>query len=279
MSLMEELAQNGVSAEDLEKAASVRLFEKVATEEGIEFSQLNDEQIEELYSHFVQNVLPAMSGEEGGAVTQPEGKQASAPAESPMTAAEKTASILLFQKVAADENVDLEALPQEQLEGLYAHFLENVLPTMVEEEETKQANASDVEEARAKLAEVEILGRHMARSMHDELNKMAMSGDDMKAMLEKGKDKAKEYGKKAKDVAMSEPEGQPDALKGKSLFKKKADAPVSMFDKLATDRANEILAANNVEPEAQSMTAEQFDEAVTARAVEMLQESGYTFEE
>lgn len=327
MSLLDELSQNGVSAEDLEKAASVRLFEKVAASDGVDLSKLNEEQREQLFAHFIENVLPGMLNEEQAAQPVQAGD------------AEKAASVMLFQKVAADENVNLSKLNEEQLEQLYAHFLENVVPGMVQPaEETKAASAEEVEEAQAKLAEAEILGRHMARAYVDELQKTATKSvmDPAEALLgpsfmevlrnastgassgPAGKFFSKGglahnigrgvYG--ATDWAQKHPGtagiigasglgaaglgagalGLGAYLKGRSTGKKKglakglaqglaqaeADKHASLFDKLATDRANEILAESGV---AQESAEPSFDDLVNARAVEILKENGYTFQE
>jgi len=100
MSLLDELANNGVSAEDLEKAASVRLFEQAAADEGIDFNEMNDDEVVNLYNYWLD----------------------------------------------ADGEVE--------------------------------GNDDDVEEAHAKLAEAEILGRHMARAFTDEQEKLADYDDD-----------------------------------------------------------------------------------------------------
>jgi len=291
MSLMETLKEQGVTAEDLEKAASVRLFEKVAASENVDLNRLNETQVDELYDHFVQNVLPTMGGEEGVQEPTPELKTAAAheqaaatvlflkqasdeqidlggmdgakinelyahftenilpdmlkeePAEGEKEAGMRPPTVCLFEKVAADENIDLDGLSDEQLGGLYGHFLNEVLPSMLPSEaapeaapESKTASAEDVEEAAAKLAEADILGRQMATSFMAELNKQA--------------------------------EAAPAA-------KEEKNASTPLFDKLAEERAAEILKANGVEPDAEP----QLDDMVNARAVELLQARGFSFEE
>jgi len=104
MALMDELAARGITSEDLEKAASARLFEQAAAAEGIDLDTLNDSQINELYGVWA-------NGDAG---------------------------------------------------------------------EAKTASAGEIEEAHAKLAEAEILGRHMARMYMDELGKEAASMADLR---------------------------------------------------------------------------------------------------
>jgi hypothetical protein len=49
MSIFDTLAESGVTQEDLEKAASARLFAEAAAAEGIDLSELSEDQAEELY--------------------------------------------------------------------------------------------------------------------------------------------------------------------------------------------------------------------------------------
>jgi hypothetical protein len=208
MSLLSELEARGVTAEDLEKAASVRYFEKAAAAEGVNLDELDEGQVEELYASFihnrasavddhskeasamnpdiidlfektaaaegidlgemddaelaelyeyyVENVLPEQIGEDGGDYDEEE-KDASYEG--------------LFFKTAAAEGIDLDALNQYELEELYEHYIENVLPEQIGGGEKSAAD----EEAYEKLAEAEILGRHMARSYMDEMDKEATS--------------------------------------------------------------------------------------------------------
>lgn len=306
MSLIDELAGTGVSTEDLEKAASIAIFEKVAAADGIDFNELDDNQVEELFQYFLTDVLPDMSNEE-----QAVEEEAINP--------EKAASAILFEKMAEEEDIDLDSLTDEQLQELYTHFLDNVIPSMTEEQPAqKQASAEEVEEAQAKLAEAEILGRYMARSFMDELNgaeKQAGVGTSLHNLMHNLKGGG--VSRAAKAVASHNPgtsaSGQ-KALGGalkktiranraagasagalgtaslaagayglKKLHdKKKAkkdeskEASAVLFDKLAEERANEILEANGVGQEESELS---FDDMVTLRAVEMLQGAGYTFEE
>lgn len=282
MSILDELAQSGVTAEDLEKAASVRLFEKAAAEENIDLGAMSDEDKNALYNHFVENVLPQLMG--GGETSQQETaqepKQASAPEQE--VDLEKVASLLLFEKLAEEEEIDLSSLSEEDLTGLYSHFLENVLPEMVQEHTESAEKKAETEEAQAKLAEMEILGRHMARSFLDEVNKEAASPTIVPASGLTGKQKALLGGGAALGTAAL----GAGAYGAKKMYdKKKGSKEASaLFDKLATDKAREILEANGINPDTGEKTEQaaeepNFDELVEARAIEMLQAHGYTFEE
>jgi len=153
MSLLTELESRGVTAEDLEKAASVRLFEKAAAAEGVDLDSLDENQVEDLYVTFLSNQS-----------TDDYTKEASAMNDE---------IVDLFEKTAAHEGIDLDDMADDELAELYNHYVENVLPVQVGEYE-KEAS---VDEATEKLAEAEILGRHMARAYMDEFEKEARKGD------------------------------------------------------------------------------------------------------
>jgi hypothetical protein len=150
MSLLSELEARGVTAEDLEKAASVRYFEKAAAAEGVNLDELDEGQVEELYASFIHNRASAVDDHS---------KEASAM---------NPDIIDLFEKTAAAEGIDLGEMDDAELAELYNHYVENVLPEQIGGEK----EASD-DEAYEKLAEAEILGRHMARAYMDELDKEA----------------------------------------------------------------------------------------------------------
>jgi hypothetical protein len=154
MSLLEELESRGVTAEDLEKAASVRLFEKTATAQGVDLDSLDVNQVEELYTVFVSNQSHDDHHKEASAMNEE--------------------IIDLFEKTAAHEGINLDDMHDEELTELYNHYVENVLPEQVAEYD----DGEEVEDAHAKLAEAEILGRHMARAYMDECDKEASYGDD-----------------------------------------------------------------------------------------------------
>lgn len=350
MSLFDELAKNGISAEDLEKAASVRLFEKAAADEGINLNELTEEQVNALFEKYVTEILPAQAG----------GEPAQDPKQASAIDAEKVASVTLFQKVAEEENIDLNTLDEKTLEGLYQHFLENVLPGMVQEQESKQANAENIKEAQAKLAEVDILGRYMARAYADELQKiarevgppsreeiegaigggkqlekgqsplshaastkggvrpafnigdkeeleeMARSGKGVRATISQAATRGKELataagarGKSLGGAALGAMKAHPKTTAGLAAaglltaggltygghkLKQKheaAEKTSSLFDKIAEEKAVEILQANGIDPATGAKAEETqptFEDAVNARAIEMLQAAGYTFE-
>lgn len=279
MSLLEDLAQNGISAEDLEKAAAVRLFEKVAAAEELDLNALTEEQVEAAFNHFVEEILPGLVSEEA--------EEAEGDAEG--IDAEKAASVFLFQKVAEDDKIDLDAMNPEDVQELYNYFLAEVLPGMIGSDEEKKASAAEVEEAQAKLAEVEVLGRHMARSFHDEQQKIAAGINPVQAAKNIGQAGvylARNHPGKAALIGAGGLATAGGAAYGAKKLKDKmtadktteASAP-GIFDKLANERALEILQANGVNPETGAVEEPSLDDLVNARAIEMLQAAGYTFEE
>lgn len=67
MSIFDTLVESGVTQEDLEKAASARLFAEAAAAEGIDLSELTEDQAEELYAFWAnggEEVEKAASAED-----------------------------------------------------------------------------------------------------------------------------------------------------------------------------------------------------------------------
>ena len=146
MSLLTELESRGVTAEDLEKAASVRLFEKAAAAEDVDLDSLDENQVEDLYVTFLSNQSNDDYTKEASAMNDE--------------------IVDLFEKTAASEGIDLDDMADHELAELYNHYVENVLPEQVEEYEKGASGDEEYE----KLAEAEILGRHMARAYMDEMD-------------------------------------------------------------------------------------------------------------
>lgn len=153
MSLLNELQARGITTEDLEKAAAVRLFEKVAASEGVDLNALEESQVIELFENFT-----------------------STPTSSKEASAMNDAVIDLFEKTAAAEGIDLDEMSDEDLAELYEHYIENVLPEQLGDYDDDDDDVK-VADAQEKLAEAEILGRHMARAYMDELLKEGAAPD------------------------------------------------------------------------------------------------------
>lgn len=93
---------------------------------------------------------------------------------------EKQAQIELFSKLAAENNIDLNALTDEQVQGLWDTTFKTASDEEGKKEESDeekkekaQAEFAEKKEASDKLAEADFLGRTMAHSYVDELRKIA----------------------------------------------------------------------------------------------------------
>ena len=197
MSLLDQLVSRGVTSEDLEKAAAVRLFEKAASAEGVNLDELSEGQVSDLFNQFTSNSHPTKEASTMNddvidlfeKTAAAEGINLEEMAQDDLAelythfvanvlpqqqqqkqAAAEEIVLDMFQKTAAAEGIDLEEMGEEELEQLYNHYVENVLPDQLneggEDDEEKVASAHE------KLAEAEILGRHMARAYVDEMNKV-----------------------------------------------------------------------------------------------------------
>lgn len=168
-----------ISKEELEKAANVRLFEKVAAVNGIDLNKLDNTKLAEMYRHFEAEVLPRI-------IEQDQQEKQAAAVHAKLASLTEPQIWDLFEKQAAAEP-DLVAagglgeLSDDQLKLGFAHFLENVLPIMAAQDfapvtPEQASKIAEVQEAQVKLAEAEALGRHMARAFYDEASKLAAAG-------------------------------------------------------------------------------------------------------
>ena len=121
---------------------------------------------------------------------------------------EKTAQNMLLQKLAEEEGVDLSSLSEEQLQALANEVLsdeEQAYPEQTEEYLAK--------EAQAKFEEADFLGRVMAHSYTQELEKIAAGGlvdasgnpvssgsNRVKRTLLRAADRSEEVGRKMTDT-------------------------------------------------------------------------------
>jgi hypothetical protein len=264
---------------------------------------------------------------------------------------EKTAQNMLLQKLAEEEGVDLSGLDEEQLAALAQEVLGGEEQQAASEEQVEmspeETEAYLAKEAQAKFEEADFLGRVMAHSYTQELEKIAsVRGLAMKAgkglargaewvgekltpkkLTQHVAEKARKahgqkmYGTMRKkgltpgDIGefMKDPSYSRAHLRGSLNAQAKAgeklhkrvgagaagaatlatggavhhgmkEKDASAFEKLAELRAAEILQANGVdpstgapmqEPQEQMGQEEQFGQALDQRAVEILAENGY----
>ena len=93
---------------------------------------------------------------------------------------EKTAQAAMLQKLAEDEGIDLSGLSEEQLDALAQQVVSDQDGAAAPDDGAQAADngvsagdANAEEEAQAKFAEADFLGRVMAHSYTQELNKIA----------------------------------------------------------------------------------------------------------
>lgn len=226
-------------------------------------------------------------------------------------AIQKQAAAELAEKLAEEGALDLKDLSVEQLEELAASVMEPVKPVEEVKPEEKPAAEKTAEtgkeepkteeisdEDKKKLAEADYLGRVMAHSFWQEsreISKQAASQEKTAAVGEK----LKALAGKAKGFAAANPKKTVGAAAGAAGFaagrmSKKSSATPAL-DALAAARAQEILEANGIKPEAKveekpateekpaEKTAaddqEQKDlalaNAVEEKAIALLKEQGY----
>ena len=168
---MNEIFSRATDADlDVELAAAGELLQKIAEQEGIDLSQLSDEDVAELMA----DLLPKTAADEGehesareeSSENPKKKKKEEAKMASDVTFADVAVEL---NKVAANEGIDLDSLDRAQ----YHELFDIVAESMQDPEYMENKLAED--EANAKLAEADALGRYMARAFMDEQEKIAES--------------------------------------------------------------------------------------------------------
>ncbi len=223
---------------------------------------------------------------------------------------EKTAQAHLLTKMAEQHNIDINQLSDEDIQALLTQLLGNLdqhpeaQVNQMQGHGTSQAPNAQMpttgntspnitqnmaKEAQARLEEADTLGRVMAHAYTDELQKIAgvsaggtprsikgaIGNMALKAKM-KGRAHMQDHGKKYLGGAAIAGAG---ALAGRAS-KKEKNASSLAFEKLANDRAIEILNTLGIgqdQESAQEPAQEDvsFDQAVDTRALQMLAEAGY----
>lgn len=238
-------------------------------------------------------------------------KTASAPAPSTEDV-EKQATVELFLKAAADQNIDLRSMEDGAVEKLYSNFSQNLAAektaaaqpaapaAKTASEEEKKKEHEKVEEAKKeheekhamakKAAEADAMGRIMAHSYVQELRKIASTkvAELPPALLAHMKGK-EEDGKGEK----KEEKHEPPAHEEKKDEKDEKKAAVSALDDVAHQTAVKMAAAegfdpkeceqkiaavrilNLVSPDSVKVASAPFEAAVHIRALELLEAAKY----
>lgn len=199
---------------DTEIAAAGELLQKVAAEQGVDLTELSDEDVAELMT----DLMPQVQAEKVASAAVPATE--SIPAET-VTYADVAVEL---SKVAAAKGVELASLSRED----YHAAFDAVATDMASPEYGTQKQAE--EEAESKLAEADAIGRYMARSFMDEQEKIAASWQGVKDVLKGGI-------AKAKNLAAKTPGTVGRTLRGGEMREKaRAAKSVSGIERL-TDRA------------------------------------------
>jgi len=226
---------------------------------------------------------------------------------------EKEAQARLFLKTASEQNIDLNALPEEKVAELFEAFVENlnapVEETKVAAEDKKEepsvaAAKKELEEKKAaaeKLAEADFLGRTMAHAYVDELQKIAsaqattqqkvaamppallaaMSGKKDEKSDDKKSDDKKDDEKKSDDKDEKSDKPNPFAKKASAIDSLAYSKAIELvkdagFDvKEAADRLNAAATLNLLGESTKVASAQDLNTAVQVRALELLEAVGY----
>jgi hypothetical protein len=161
---LNEIFERATDADlDTELAAAGELLQKIAQQEGVDLSELSDEDVAEL----MVDLLPKTAADEGehkSAREEYEYRKRETKMASEITFADVAVEL---SKVAANEGIDLDGLSR----GQYHELFDIVAESMQDPDYMENKLAQD--EANAKLAEADALGRYMARAFMDEQQKIA----------------------------------------------------------------------------------------------------------
>lgn len=225
------------------------------------------------------------------------------------TDVEALATAELTSKLAAADEINLDGMSDDEAEALASELIgsdssDEEAPAETEEaaseeEETEEKTAGEeTTEAQEKIAEADYLGRVMAHAYvaeRREIEKQAAAGSELATVAKKGKGAAGKVMEHVKKHGKSYGAGAAGAgagfMAGRKSKKASAEAPeaateeLSALDRLAVARAQEILKENGVDLEQEKKSsldeekAAQLAAKVEERALAMLNEAGYKFEE
>lgn len=263
MSLIDELAQQGITQEDLEKAASVRLFAADAAAEGIDLSQYDESTVEGLYEHWLN-----LRADEAGEV-----KQASFEDEAREEARAKLAEAEYIGRYMARVYVDelekqagareMGATAAKKARELAGH-IPGVGDISRGASKLRGAHAAHkAGRAAAEFGEKHRGKKYVGGAMGAAADKVKGGADMVRNALGKSglKDVAKGGGKMVGTAGLI-------GLAAKGAVGEKRGSGLSDFDELVAARIDEILGNDTVT----------LEDAVDAAALEVLEAHGYTFE-
>lgn len=273
------MADNAVTRE-----MALHLFAKQASAEGIDLSNVNEQQFQSGFEAFQQEILPEMLAN-GGNPVLPEGaedqtgKVASAHAggggaEEEPSIAEKIAAAQnalawnAFLKVAEAENFDVAGLlaageeGQKKVAEVYGHFLVNGVPQLFEREKQAAAEKEAAAQAERSLAEVTVMGRHFGDVAFDHImGKLASAG-----LVQY----TPRFAKQAEDEECEDEDKKGKGKDGKKpmppQFGKGASAGNDFIEAIAAQRAHSTL----VQEQGDKAASGSLEDAVVQRTQEIL---------
>jgi hypothetical protein len=130
----------------------VDLFEKTAAAEGLDLTQLEDDQLAQAFEYFVSDVLPGIIEDAEGGVDQGGDKIASAM---------QAVAFREFEKAASAQQIDLNDYSEEEVLNAFAQWLSEDVPAHFQQEEAQAHVEQAAKVAAANLAEIEIMGQHL----------------------------------------------------------------------------------------------------------------------
>jgi len=158
----------------VDEQAALELFAKQASAEGIDLEQLDDEQVEAAFAHFVENILPEMfEGEK-----EAEAEEVEDTLESKIAAAQNAIAFDAFVKAAAAEGVDLNDLSEDDVAELFGAWLVQDVPALFEEQAKEAELLEYAKIAEANLSEMTVMGQHLGEVAADAFLAKIAAGED-----------------------------------------------------------------------------------------------------
>ncbi len=198
---------------------------------------------------------------------------------------EKVASVELFTKLAAQEGINLNNLDDDQLGELWDHtFSKQAEDAPAEEDEqakvaaAAQAEFDSSQEWSEKVAECDKLGRIMAHSYVQELNKIAADQEGTDGEGKKCPDCGKEdctcpAADKGNDKGDDKEASAIDQLAGRHAVELAKEAG---FDEaMAIERISSVMTLGLCAPSEKTASAESVEETIHIRALEHLETAGF----
>lgn len=236
-------------------------------------------------------------------------KTASAPQAAEDGDLQKQAQVELFCKVAAEQNIDIQSMSDDQVEQLFTNFVNNTKVAADksegdEDEKKKETATKELEEKKAEAAEFaryDFFGRQMAHAYVDELKKIAAATKVAefppnffkKKDDDGGKDKADDKGDKEPEKKKDDKEQEKKASHLGSLVAPPKMKKASAIDELAFTAALKKVAEAGYDPteaghrinaaitlsllgeSTKLASVANVEQAVEVRALEMLEAARY----